>query len=151
VRKYLHYIKKQVSQIYPRYYSTYDSRYNKTEILALKHTTCSQVFAIKLTVRTLSAAEKFSRRQTSPVARDSVAKVCNYLDVYRTADIFGADTITQTGAVESICIFKNTQMQDPDFTPVNPPSATDTQFGPACESLVTGNPYQCTGLHYVIA
>ena len=47
-----------------RYYSTYDSRYDKTESLTLERATCLELFPIKLTVRTLPAAGNFSVGQT---------------------------------------------------------------------------------------
>ena len=47
-----------------RYHSAYDSRYDKTEFFTFESATCLEFLAIKLTVRTLPAAENFSGRQT---------------------------------------------------------------------------------------
>jgi len=46
---------------------------DRTEFLAM----CSEIFTVKLTVRTLPAAEKFSERQTLIVARNSVRNLCD--------------------------------------------------------------------------
>jgi hypothetical protein len=43
-------------------------------------------------------------------------------------------------------------MQDLEVTAVNSPIVTDIKDECTCKSLqVTGNPYHCTGLDYVIA
>ena len=55
-----------------RYHSAYDSRYDKTEFFTLERATCLELFAIKLTVRTLEAVQNFWGRQ-----RDTtVAEIC---------------------------------------------------------------------------
>jgi len=46
---------------------------DRTEFLAM----CSEIFTVKLTVRTLPAAEKFSERQTLILARNSVRNLCD--------------------------------------------------------------------------
>jgi hypothetical protein len=46
----------QCHKTHLRYYSPYDSWYDKTAFLSLEHAKCSQLFPIKLTVRTLPAA-----------------------------------------------------------------------------------------------
>jgi hypothetical protein len=61
--------------------SAYNRRYNKTPFLDLERTELSQFFAIKLRVRTLPYKENFDWRQTLPVARNSVSKVCDCLDI----------------------------------------------------------------------
>ena len=92
----------------------------KTEYLKEKRAKCSELFPLKLTVRTLPLAENFSGRQTPPVDG-------NFLHNDKSS------------AVESNYVFKilRVQMQDLHFTAVRSPSTTDTKDGSACESLQT--------------
>jgi len=76
------------------------------------------LFPIKVTVRRLRDAENFSRRQTPPVARNSLHN-------------------DKSNAVESNYVFKKLQMQDLDFTTVKSPSAKGTNDGSTCESLLS--------------
>jgi len=48
----------------------------------------SKSFVIKLAVRKLLTADKFCGRETPLEAPNSVLKVCNYLDVQRSAEIW---------------------------------------------------------------
>ena len=77
---------------------------------------CSELFPIKVAVRTLLTAENFSHRPTPTVARNSLRN-------------------DKSNAVESNYVFKNPQMKDLHFIAVNSLSATDTKDGSACESL----------------
>ena len=56
--------KNETHKTHLRYHSAYDSRYDKIEFLTLERATCLELFPIKLTVRTLSAAGNFSGTET---------------------------------------------------------------------------------------
>ena len=58
-----------------RYYSAYDSCKHINVHFTLI-ATCSELFPIKLTVRTLQLAENFSDRQTTRLPQNSVSNVC---------------------------------------------------------------------------
>jgi len=106
--------------------------------LALKSAMCSELLPIKLTVRTLPPPKNCSGREALNLARNNVNKLCDYLDVWRSANM--SQLIQYHNPVQSSPIMKLLKKRtkvEPYFTPVNLHRATYMKDVSVCESLET--------------